>query len=144
MGNVIFTPLDLCATVIYPAYQSYKCLEHAEKHDSRQWLTYWLVFSGLYVVDTLLGFVLHWIPLYGTCKFLFMCFCAYVNGATIIYSRYLRPYIASKEEQIDEQIGRGVTFVQSRFKTSMTSGSQGINSEEFMAPLEGDLPDEQL
>jgi len=35
MGNIIFEPVALALTVVYPAYRSYKCLEHADKYDSK-------------------------------------------------------------------------------------------------------------
>ena len=140
MGNIIFEPLNLAATVIYPAYRSYKCLEHAEKYDSRQWLTYWVIFSILYLADDLFGFVLGWVPLYGTAKCLFLCVCAYLNGATYLYSRYLKPFLASKEDQIDNQLGKGFSFVQSRFKRSVASASEA--GETFIVEHSDDIIDQ--
>ena len=39
MGNIIFEPIALLLTVAYPVYSSYKCLEHADKHDGRSCLS---------------------------------------------------------------------------------------------------------
>ena len=62
----MFKPIELALVVVFPAWKSYKCLEHAEKEgggggaETRQWLTYWLIFASVHCIDTLLGFVLEW------------------------------------------------------------------------------------
>jgi len=47
-----------------------------------------------------------------------------LNGATYLYSRYLKPFLASKEEQIDRELGKGFSFVSSKFKGSMTRAAE--------------------
>ena len=137
MGNIIFEPVALVITVAYPMYRTYKCLEHAEKYDARQWLTYWLVFGGLFCLDHLFGWILQWVPLYWTLKVLFLFVCAYFNGATILYSRYLKPYLAAKEDQIDQQLGKASTFVRSRLTGSLAGATKTFIEDNPDAALAG-------
>jgi len=141
MGNIIFEPLALAVTVVYPSYQTYKCLEHADKHDSRQWLTYWLAFACLFVIDHLFGWILSWVPLYWTCKVLFLFFCAYLNGATVLYSRYLKPYLAEKEARIDRELGKGQHFVASKLKGWLVGTTKEAAEEhpELLSGFSGEL-----
>ena len=64
MGGLIFKPVELACTVAYPAWQTYKSLEHADKHGGevviRQQLMYWLIFAMIHIVDSLFGFILQW------------------------------------------------------------------------------------
>ena len=67
MGGLIFKPVELACTVAYPAWQTYKSLEHADKHGGevviRQQLMYWLIFAMIHIVDSLFGFILQWASL---------------------------------------------------------------------------------
>ena len=48
---------------VYPAYMSFKSMD-TNAGDDTQWLTYWIVFSFLSIVETMLSFVTAFIPMY--------------------------------------------------------------------------------
>uniref|UniRef100_A0A7S2D2Y8 Receptor expression-enhancing protein n=1 Tax=Octactis speculum TaxID=3111310 RepID=A0A7S2D2Y8_9STRA len=113
MGAFVFKPIEILLCVALPAWMSYKCLEHAEKHDSRQWLMYWIIFSLIHILDSFFGMVLAWIPFYTILKILFLSCCAYLKGASWVYS-HLRPYLAQNEERIDHSLDMGLSFVKQK------------------------------
>ena len=99
-------------------------------------------------MDKLFGFVLNWVPLYGMAHLLFLSFCAYLRGATLIYSRYIKPYLAAHEESIDHGLGVGIDFVQSRTKGIMSKASAAgrkyiENNQDAIIGLTGNLPGEE-
>ena len=48
--------------VAYPAFMSFIALESKGTGDDKQWLTYWVVFGLLNIVDQWTGFILSFIP----------------------------------------------------------------------------------
>mmetsp|Transcript_41500 Transcript_41500/g.110690 ORF Transcript_41500/g.110690 Transcript_41500/m.110690 type:complete len:164 (-) Transcript_41500:80-571(-) len=118
MGGLIFKPVELACTVAYPAWQTYKSLEHADKHGGevviRQQLMYWLIFAMIHIVDSLFGFILQWVPLYSVIKFLVLCVACYLKGATIIYNTYIKEVLRNHEEQIDASLDVGVGYVKKK------------------------------
>jgi receptor expression-enhancing protein 5/6 len=48
---------------VYPAYQSFKSID-AGSLDDTQWLTYWVVFSFLSIMESIFGFIVNFIPFY--------------------------------------------------------------------------------
>jgi len=83
----------------------------------------------MYAIDHMMGWLFEWIPFYWTAKLLFLCACCYLNGATYIYSRLLKPYLASKEAQIDRGLGTGIQFVQTRIRGAAVEVAKGGSSQ---------------
>ena len=48
---------------LYPAYMSFKALESSSNEDT-QWLTYWVVFSFVFITESIFSFVVKLIPFY--------------------------------------------------------------------------------
>lgn len=53
---------------LYPAYASMKAVESSRKDDDTKWLTYWVVFSFITVIEFPAEFILQWIPFYSLIK----------------------------------------------------------------------------
>lgn len=90
---------------IYPAYKSIKALETHDKLDDTKWLTYWVVFAAVSVIEAFTDIFFYWIPLYSLlkcCVFLFMMAPMSPNGSILIYERLIRPYILKHEKKLDE------------------------------------------
>jgi hypothetical protein len=49
---------------VYPAYMSFKAMDTSDSGDDTQWLTYWVVFSFLSILESMLGFIIFLIPFY--------------------------------------------------------------------------------
>ena len=85
------------AGFLYPAYMSFKSMDSGSKDDSgsKQWLTYWVVFSGFSIFESLFGFLVGFIPFYFFIKFGFIVWMYYpaTMGAKTVYEQGLRPIL---------------------------------------------------
>lgn len=53
---------------LYPAYASIKAVESSRKDDDTKWLTYWVVFSFITLIEFPAEIILQWIPFYSLIK----------------------------------------------------------------------------
>lgn len=53
---------------LYPAYASIKAVESTRKDDDTKWLTYWVVFSFITLIEFPAEIILQWIPFYSLIK----------------------------------------------------------------------------
>jgi TB2/DP1, HVA22 family len=80
---------------VYPAYMSFKSMD-TNSGDDTQWLTYWICFSALSIVETMLAFVTALIPMYFWIKIGIIV----VRVVLVLWLRYISclipvPHIAS-------------------------------------------------
>lgn len=78
--------------IVYPTFKSFQAIESAGKADDTQWLTYWVVYSFLQIVEKLAWVVLMWIPLYGLLKTVFLAWLVVPQfcGARMLYTMFIR------------------------------------------------------
>lgn len=89
---------------LYPAYMSFKTVEiKGNRKDDRLWLTYWLVFGFIHVIDDFLGIVLYFLPLYNVMKILFYIWLFHprTEGAMFVYDKILKGILKKYEANID-------------------------------------------
>jgi len=101
--------LQFLVGFLYPAYMSFKAIENTrDSEDDKLWLTYWVVFSFLYVFDGIIGYVLSIIPFAGLLKipFIIWLFHPKTKGALLIYNRVVRDILRKYEGQIDSGIAK--------------------------------------
>ncbi|PAV70079.1 hypothetical protein WR25_21652 [Diploscapter pachys] len=79
---------------IYPAYVSIRAIESHSKDDDTQWLTYWVVFAVLSVLEFFSQQILAIFPIYWLFKavFLLYLYLPSTQGATKLYNRFLKPF----------------------------------------------------
>ncbi|XP_055937466.1 receptor expression-enhancing protein 5-like [Argiope bruennichi] len=90
----------------YPAYASILAIESRNKDDDTCWLTYWVVFAGLSLIEFFSDFILALIPFYWMlkCMFLIWCFMPFsLNGSKFIYNRFIRPVFLSHLVQAESE-----------------------------------------
>ena len=91
------------AGFVYPAYMCFKSMEAGSKDDT-QWLTYWVVFSFMSILESILFFLRTMIPFFYFIKLAAIVYMYHpsTRGAETIYTQGLRPvllpYISSKTE----------------------------------------------
>lgn len=92
--------------VIYPGYMSFKAIETKATDDDKQWLTYWVVYASLKLIEAFLDIVLFWVPLYGVIKLGFLLWLAWPEsrGALKLYDTVVRPILMKHEKQIDDTL----------------------------------------
>ncbi|CAL1277474.1 unnamed protein product [Larinioides sclopetarius] len=90
--------------VLYPAYQSFKCLEEENKENAFKWIKYWIVFSAFHAAEHFGDRFIFWLPGYQILKFVFLVWCfAPVpnNGSIILYDSYIRPLFLRNVDTLD-------------------------------------------
>lgn len=80
----------------YPLYASVSAIESPFKEDDTQWLTYWVLYSFLQLIE--LGFerILYWIPLWYTVKLVTVAWLVLpqFHGAAFVYENYVKKFIS--------------------------------------------------
>jgi receptor expression-enhancing protein 5/6 len=123
---------------IYPAYASFKALKTECTDDDKQWLTYWVVYAFLSVVDSITDVLMHWIPFYYFAKvvFLIWLFAAQTRGAERLYTTLIEPFLSKYEDRIDS-IGSSSKSasdaVHSEYKSDLASGFASLKSKAIAA-----------
>ncbi|KAH9542586.1 hypothetical protein CY35_13G015300 [Sphagnum magellanicum] len=97
--------------LLYPLYASIKAIESPFKEDDQQWLTYWVLYSFITLLELGAAPVFAWIPLWSTIKLAIAAWLVLpqFRGATIIYEHYVRPYfyksaanVVDKKQQLTD------------------------------------------
>jgi receptor expression-enhancing protein 5/6 len=84
---------------VYPAYMSFQSMESASGKGvpagDTQWLTYWVVFSFVTVLESIAPFIAEWVPMYYVNKagLIVWLYHPKTSGAEVIYNQVVRPYI---------------------------------------------------
>lgn len=81
--------------VLYPAYATIATIENPRKGpEIRRWLSYWIIYMGLFLANNATWVVCKHIPMYSLLKLLFFIWMYHPewNGATILYAQ-VQPYI---------------------------------------------------
>lgn len=89
IGQLLANIAGLCV----PGYYSLVALETPGSTDDTQYLTYWVVFAALSVVEFWSSFILYWVPFYWFLKSVFLLWLGSpeFGGANLVYRRFLRP-----------------------------------------------------
>lgn len=85
--------------LFYPVCWSIRAIENKDINEDKQWLTYWIIFSTLSLVDLFRSFILCFIPYYFVFKFIFLLWLLLPNtkGSMKIYSNIILKYLKVKK-----------------------------------------------
>jgi receptor expression-enhancing protein 5/6 len=85
---------------------SFKALRSPGDTDDKQWLTYWIVFSFFTVFDSVLAYVLFFLPFFYLIKMGLYVYLMHpkFKGALNIYSSFVEPLLIKYEGKIDESL----------------------------------------
>ncbi|KAJ8608008.1 hypothetical protein MRB53_039914 [Persea americana] len=77
---------------IIPTYYSLEALFSSTKTDDTQWLTYWVTYAFLTVLESLISAV-YWFPFYYTFKFILVLWMALpqTSGAQVLFRSFIQP-----------------------------------------------------
>jgi len=95
-------------TVLYPAVHSIRAIESSEEEDDKVWLTYWMVFGVLNVLETFFGFVFWIIPYWGWLRlalFVWLLLPQF-RGSKVIYDTVVKPMMEKNKELIESWISK--------------------------------------
>lgn len=91
---------------VYPAYRSILAIESKNKDDDTVWLTYWVVFAALAIVEFFSDFILALIPFYWMLKSMFLIWCFLpwrLNGSKFLYYKFIRPTFLSHLGELESE-----------------------------------------
>mmetsp|Transcript_35799 Transcript_35799/g.42755 ORF Transcript_35799/g.42755 Transcript_35799/m.42755 type:complete len:175 (-) Transcript_35799:73-597(-) len=91
-GGKLITDL---VSFIYPAYQSFKAIDSVDPTDDTQWLTYWVVFAFVSIIENVFTIIADVIPFYFVMKVGFFVWLYHPKflGAGLVYSQGIKPFI---------------------------------------------------
>lgn len=116
------------AGFVYPLYQSCKALTTAGSSDDCLWLSYWVVYGFINLLESVFGgFLLNYVPFYHTSKlaFLFWCFLPQTQGSSFLFTRYILPFMVEYGDEIDQHARRA--------SIDMVSHATGVVAEVIRA-----------
>ncbi|XP_010552583.1 PREDICTED: HVA22-like protein c [Tarenaya hassleriana] len=96
--QVVLKNLDVLAlplvTLVYPLYASIKAIETKCIAEDEQWLTYWVLYSLVTLVELTFAKVLEWFPIWTYAKLFGACWLVLprFNGAAYVYRHFIRPF----------------------------------------------------
>ncbi|PWA58388.1 HVA22-D-like protein [Artemisia annua] len=84
--------------LLYPLYASVVAIESASKEDDQQWLSYWILYSFLTLMEMLLQPLLEWIPIWYDIKLIAVLWLVLpqFRGAAFIYNKFVREQVIKK------------------------------------------------
>lgn len=99
--------MNLCRLgvgVIYPTFKSFEAIESPGAKDDQQWLTYWVVYSFINIVEKLLWVVLMWVPLYGLLKTALLAWLVVPQfyGAKVLYTIFIKDALRMAANQLKD------------------------------------------
>ncbi|KAJ4393412.1 hypothetical protein N0V93_002622 [Gnomoniopsis smithogilvyi] len=106
MFDIFAKLLSSIASFLFPLFASYKALKTSDPAQLTPWLMYWVVLACALLVESWTEWFLVWIPLYPYVRLLFLLYLVLpqTQGARIIYTTYVHPYLEDNESQIEDLI----------------------------------------
>eukprot|EP00499_Haloplacidia_sp_CaronLabIsolate_P004982 CAMPEP_0196770058 /NCGR_PEP_ID=MMETSP1104-20130614/909_1 /TAXON_ID=33652 /ORGANISM="Cafeteria sp., Strain Caron Lab Isolate" /LENGTH=200 /DNA_ID=CAMNT_0042140165 /DNA_START=40 /DNA_END=642 /DNA_ORIENTATION=- len=128
----------LCNLVgfVYPAYASFKAIETKRTDDDTLWLTYWVVYAALCIVETFSDIILSWIPFYYVVKLGLLMWCMHpsTQGAVVIYKNVLAPFLLNHQETVDRTLD-DVTRVGAKVSSSAAEAASTVAREQLASAM---------
>ncbi|KAG1677959.1 hypothetical protein FOA52_001377 [Chlamydomonas sp. UWO 241] len=138
------------AGIVYPAYASFCALENRHEWlpagvDEQTWLMYWSVYGMYSLVEDCCGDALRSLPLYyhAKCAMLLWLALPQTRGASLLYSRFLRPTLSRFRPKIDvcvARAGEAAAYTYAMYKVPIDAliaamGAGSCQAKEFVAWL---------
>lgn len=148
MGGSLSRLMCLGVGVAYPAYASFKALERSRNdyQEQKQWLTYWVVYGASTSVETVVSPLMCLLPGYNATKTLFLIWMMSpkTRGATVVYDKFLCPFLKQHENRVDEKLLEAQDAAEGMLSTFLRTWGQAIadrlkaiqKSEEFTQVIE--------
>ncbi|KQK18878.1 HVA22-like protein a [Brachypodium distachyon] len=86
-------------SLAYPLYASVRAIETKSQVDDQQWLTYWVLYSCITLVELTFAPVIEWLPFWPYAKLFFNCWLVLpcFNGAAYVYQYFVRPMFVNRQ-----------------------------------------------
>eukprot|EP01107_Rhizomastix_libera_P018273 TRINITY_DN9299_c0_g1_i1.p1 TRINITY_DN9299_c0_g1~~TRINITY_DN9299_c0_g1_i1.p1 ORF type:complete len:208 (-),score=33.73 TRINITY_DN9299_c0_g1_i1:20-643(-) len=99
IGNFICLVLG----TTYPIFSSFKAIESPEKDDDSRWLTFWVTFASLSILESITDIFESFIPFYFELKLVLLLLLQMPGTklATVLYQSYIRPYMRTNQDSFE-------------------------------------------
>ncbi|KAM7203655.1 HVA22 family TB2/DP1 protein [Naviculisporaceae sp. PSN 640] len=106
MFDIFAKLLSSIASFLFPLFASYKALKTSDPAQLTPWLMYWVVLACALLVESWTEWFLCWIPFYAYIRLLFLLYLILpqTQGARVIYTTYIHPWLAENEGAIEDFI----------------------------------------
>nr|ODN92953.1 protein YOP1 [Cryptococcus depauperatus CBS 7855] len=119
-----------------PAYLSVQAIESPGANDDKQWLTYWVVFGSLNLLESMgLRAILYWVPMYFVFKTLITIWLMLpaTRGAETLYYHVIRPAIGNVKSRSQSSLGTSDPLAKDT-TTGFNTAPTGFNPAGTTAP----------
>ncbi|KAJ9140443.1 hypothetical protein P3X46_031092 [Hevea brasiliensis] len=105
--KVVLKNFDVLAgpvvSLVYPLYASIRAIETKSPVDDQQWLTYWVLYSMITLIELTFAKVIEWIPIWSYAKLILTCWLVipYFSGAAYVYEHFVRPLFVNPQQTIN-------------------------------------------
>jgi len=95
-----------CVCVAYPVYKSFEALKTNTYDDDKKWLTYWVVYGFIMVVEPLFDVLIQMFPYYKPLKLVFFVYLIHgeTNGYLQVYHYVLVPLLSQFDKNIEDAL----------------------------------------
>lgn len=122
--------------LLYPLYASIRAIESPSKVDDEQWLTYWILYSFLTLVEMAAATLFSWIPFWHPVKLAFIAWLVLpqFRGASFIYQRLVRAQLTKYRQWLDkDNLGAGGSENQRKLLQDIQSPKAKATVEHFIS-----------
>jgi len=130
----------------YPAWKSFLALQTPGVEDDKKWLTYWITYGGVMIIDQSLTIITSHIPYFAVLKFFFLI--SLIHGQTNtyvhIYNYVIKPFFDKFNGEIDTGLNAldkaGDDLIADGKKYAMDQMQAQLNKDidNYKEGLEGD------
>ena len=86
--------------VVYPGLLSIRAIETKEADDDKAWLTYWMIYGTLHVLETFMPFIFYFIPYWDWIRLGLFVYMIKFNGAAQIHSTVVETLIREHGDDV--------------------------------------------
>uniref|UniRef100_A0A0N5BAN0 Receptor expression-enhancing protein n=1 Tax=Strongyloides papillosus TaxID=174720 RepID=A0A0N5BAN0_STREA len=118
--------LILTAGTLYPAYRSFKAVRTKNVKEYIKLMMYWICFALFIFIENITDvFVSFWFPFYYETKvlFVFWMLSPWTKGASLLYRKWIHPFLSKHEDEIDIMIERAKD---ESYRQALSLGQKGI------------------
>ena len=123
----VLTPLgrEIVVTtfvLVYPAWKSFLALQTPGTEDDKKWLTYWITYGGVMILDGALSCITSHIPYWGIVRFVFLI--SLIHGKTNTYLYVFDYVIKPFFDRFNGEIDTGLTSLDKAADQLVTDGKK--------------------
>ena len=106
MFALVTEPLCWLLGYAYMPYMSFKVLQTPTGKDDKKWLTSWVIFSMVSMLQTipLVSTIVVLLPFYFEIKFIIVVYCIFFDGSITFYEKVVSPIFKRYEKSADKLV----------------------------------------